>query len=185
MCRTLALLLSLVTLSAHAQYGPQLHREIAASLVVVEGTRTRAFRWPREPEFILLYFGADWCDHCHALLPTLIATRNALRAAGLDTEVVYVSQDSSESQMRHYLHAQAMPWPALDYRRIETLPALRRLAGQAPPNLVLLDRDGKVRASAWQGRRYLGPVEVLQRWLELAHDEAVTTGEGAKRVPAR
>lgn len=168
----LVLLLLLTAPVASAQQGPQLRREIGASLVLVEGTRTRAFRWSREPELILLYFGAEWCGPCHALLPTLIDTRNALRPAGLDTEVVYVSQDSSESQMRHYLHVQAMPWPAIDYRRIDALPALRRLAGPAPPNLVLLDRGGDVRASAWQGRRYLGPAAVMRRWLELAHDDA-------------
>lgn len=164
-----ALLLALLpAVSASAQQGPQLRREIAAALVVPGADRMQPYRWQREPALIALYFGADWCGPCHAFVPTLAQVRDALREAGADTEVVYVSQDESEAQMRRYMRAQRMPWPAIDYRRIDAIPALRRLAGQAPPNLVLLDRDGNVLASAWQGRRYLGPETVMRRWLELA-----------------
>lgn len=153
---------------AAAQQGPPLREEIAAALVSVEDGHARPFRWQREPAVLALYFGADWCAPCHAFVPTLVQTRDALRAAGADTEVVYVSLDESEAQMRRYMRRQGMPWPAIDYRRIDRIPALRRLAGRAPPNLVLLDREGNVLASAWHGNRYLGPATVMQRWLELA-----------------
>ena len=162
------LVLLLIAWPTAAQQGPQLRREIAASLVTVEGTQLRELRWQHEPELIALYFGADWCGPCHALVPTLIDTRNALRAAGANTEVIYVSQDTSQAQMRHAMQGQGMPWPAINYRRIDAVPALRRLAGQAPPNLVLIDRQGRVRASAWQGRRYLGTAQVMQYWLQWA-----------------
>jgi hypothetical protein len=33
---------------------------------------------------------------------------------------------------------------------------------------VLLDREGNVLASAWQGNRYLGLEAVMRRWLELS-----------------
>lgn len=169
MRRTLAGLLLLIALPAMARGdGAQLRRDIAASLVTAEATQTRAFRWQREPEIIALYFGADWCAPCHAFVPTLRQVRDALRAAGADTEVVYVSQDESESQMRRYMRAQQMPWPAIDYRRIQRLPALQRLAGEAPPNLVLIDRDGAVLASAWQGLHYRGPAAVLREWITVA-----------------
>jgi thiol-disulfide isomerase/thioredoxin len=163
-----ALLLGLVAPPASAQQGPQLREEISAALVSVEAERTRPFRWQREPAVLALYFGADWCAPCHAFAPTLVRTRDALRAAGADTEVVYVSQDESEAQMRRYMRQQGMPWPAIDYRRIQRIPALHRLAGNAPPNLVLLDREGNVLASAWQGNRYLGLEAVMRRWLELS-----------------
>ena len=61
-----------------------------------------------------------------------------------------------------------MPWPAIDHRRLRTLPQVRALGGPAPPALVLLDRDGKVLASAWDGRRYLGLQPVLQAWATAA-----------------
>ncbi|CAD0355637.1 thioredoxin-like domain-containing protein [Xanthomonas hortorum] len=160
---------------AAAQQGPRLRREIAETLVVADADRMRPFRWTREPAVIALYFGADWCGPCHAFVPDLVRIRAALREAGADTEVVYVSQDHSETQMRRYMRQQQMPWPAIDYRRIDALPALRRLAGTAPPNLVLLDRAGNVLASGWEGRHYIGLTPVLRTWSEHLRRAAVDT----------
>ena len=80
--------------------------------------------------------------------------------------MVYVSLDARESDMRRYMRLQAMPWPAIDHRRLRALPAVRALGGMAPPNLVLVDRDGRVLASAWRGRQRTGLQAVLQQWTE-------------------
>lgn len=141
-----------------------LRTTIGDALVVATDTGFVAYRWPREPEFIALYFGADWCAPCHAFVPELKQVRAALRAAGADTEVVYVSLDESAREMRRYMRRQQMPWPAIDYRRLRALPAVRALGGLAPPNLVVIDRDGKVIASGWQGTRYTGLAPVLKVW---------------------
>lgn len=172
---TLCAVLVACALPAAAQQGPQLRREIAEALVVAGADRMQPFRWTHEPEVIALYFGADWCGPCHAFVPDLIRIRTALRQTGADTEVVYVSQDQSQAQMRRYMRQQQMPWPAIDYRRIDTLPALRRLAGAAPPNLVLLDRAGNVLASGWEGRRYIGLTPVLRTWSAHLRHAAVDT----------
>ncbi|MCC8536817.1 thioredoxin-like domain-containing protein [Xanthomonas axonopodis pv. poinsettiicola] len=171
-------------LPAGAQQGPQLRREIAQALVVPATDRMQTFRWTREPAVIALYFGADWCGPCHAFVPELIRVRAALREAGADTEVVYVSQDHSQAQMRRYMRLQQMPWPAIDYRRLPALPALRRLAGTAPPNLVLLDRNGTVLASGWQGRRYTGLVPVLRSWSAHVQPGAAEALQDAPKDPA-
>ncbi|WP_270996162.1 hypothetical protein, partial [Listeria seeligeri] len=71
-----------------------------------------------------------------ARLPTLRSVRDALREAGADTDVVYVSLDESEAALWRYMHAQDMPWPVLDPRRAKRMPALQALAGLGPPNLV-------------------------------------------------
>lgn len=144
---------------------------IANALVVPGEQRSETYRWPREPRIVALYFGADWCAPCHAFVPELERVHAALRATGADTEVVYVSLDTSESEMRRYMRRQSMPWPAIDYRRLKALPAIRALGGPAPPNLVLLDRDGTVIASGWQGRRYTGLRPVLAAWVGALSDE--------------
>jgi thiol-disulfide isomerase/thioredoxin len=149
-----------------------LRTSIANALVVPTEARFEAYRWQREPRFLALYFGAEWCAPCHAFLPDLKQVHAALRVAGADTEVVYVSLDSSEAEMRRYMRRQSMPWPAIDYRRLKALPAIRALGGAAPPNLVLLDRDGTVLASGWQGRRYLGVQSVLEAWLASVSEAA-------------
>ncbi|MGO1541956.1 MAG: thioredoxin-like domain-containing protein [Luteimonas sp.] len=145
---------------------PGLREDIVANLVRPEGARFISFRWEKEPEIIALYFGADWCAPCHAFVPVLREVRDALREAGADTEVVYVSLDASAGDMGRYMRRQQMPWPAIDHRRLRVLPAIRALGGAAPPNLVLLDPDGRVLASGWAGRRRLGLEPVLQAWVD-------------------
>ena len=152
---------------------PELRADIATHLVRPEGAAFSAYAWDREPDIVALYFGADWCGPCHAFIPTLREVRNALQDAGASTEVVYVSLDSRESDMRRYMRRQAMPWPAIDHRRLRGLAAIRALGGTAPPNLVLVDRQGRVLASAWDGRRYSGLQQVLQHWV--AHFDAGQT----------
>ncbi|MEZ0472806.1 thioredoxin-like domain-containing protein [Luteimonas salinilitoris] len=154
---------------AHAQ-NPALRASVANALVVPDEERFEAYRWPREPRVIALYFGADWCTPCHAFMPELKQVYAALRSAGADTEVVYVSLDTSEREMRRYMRRQSMPWPAIDYRRLKALPAIRALGGPAPPNLVLIDRDGTVIASGWHGRRYAGLQPVLTAWVRALSD---------------
>lgn len=144
---------------------PTLRDQIAANLVVPAEQRFAGTRWDHPPEIVALYFGAAWCGPCHAFTPELKAIRAALQQAGADTEVVYVSLDESEGEMRRYMRAQQMPWPGIDYRRLAHLPAIRRLGGLAPPNLVLVDRQGTVLASGWEGRRYRGLQPVLQEWM--------------------
>lgn len=156
--------------ASHAR-DPGLRASIANALVVPGEQRFETYRWPRESRIVALYFGADWCAPCHAFMPELKQVYAALRAAGADTEVVYVSLDTSESEMRRYMRYQSMPWPAIDYRRLKALPAVRALGGPAPPNLVLLDRDGTVLASGWHGRRYGGLQSVLKTWVATLADE--------------
>ncbi|MCD9097280.1 alkyl hydroperoxide reductase [Luteimonas fraxinea] len=163
---TALLLASIAQAGERAPPDPSLRGDIAAALVRPDGARFVPYRWAREPEIVALYFGADWCAPCHAFVPTLREIRDTLRAAGADTEVVYVSLDNAESDMRRYMRRQAMPWPAIEHRRLRALPAIRALGGVAPPNLVLVDRQGRVLASAWQGRRRTGLQDVLQVWRE-------------------
>lgn len=165
--------------NAQAQVPQRLRGNIAAALVVPDGGRMRHYRWNHEPEVIALYFGADWCGPCHAFVPTLVQVRDALRAAGADTEVVYVSLDGTEAQMRRYMQAQAMPWPAVDYRRIDRIPGLRGLSGLGPPNLVLLDRQGRILGNGWQGRRHVGLQPVMRQWLDnvCAHGSRCPTAD--------
>ncbi|HGM6068574.1 TPA: thioredoxin-like domain-containing protein [Stenotrophomonas maltophilia] len=157
-----ALLLAVPTMAT------DLHAQVSASLMRPEQRSLRPMQWPAPPKLVALYFGADWCAPCHAFVPTLRSVRDALREAGADTEVVYVSLDESEAALRRYMHAQDMPWPVLDPRRARRMPALQALAGLGPPNLVLIDADGNVLANGWQGWRYEGLQPVLKAWTKQA-----------------
>lgn len=144
---------------------PELRRQINENLVTPTAKRLTRTAWDREPGIVALYFGASWCGPCHAFTPELVRIRAALKAAGADTEVVYISLDESEQDMRRYMRAQAMPWPAIEFRKLRSLSALRALGGLGPPNLVLIDKRGEVLANGWQGHRYVGLKPVLEDWL--------------------
>lgn len=158
------LLLAATALLAGPAMGGDLHAQISDALMRPEQRSLRPVHWPARPRLLALYFGADWCAPCHAFVPTLRSVRDALREAGADTEVVYVSLDGSDPALRRYMQAQDMPWPVLDPRRAPRMPAVQALAGLGPPNLVLIDVDGNVLANGWQGRRYQGLQPVLKEW---------------------
>jgi len=162
---TLLLLLPFTTTADNS-----LRTTIANTLVRPEGARFTQYQWTDPPSIIALYFGANWCGPCHAFTPQLREVYTTLRAKGANTEVVYVSLDTSESDMRRYMRTAQMPWPAITPRRLRNLPAIGALAGPAPPNLVLIGEDGQIIASAWDGRRYLGLHGVLQQWVEAFPD---------------
>jgi len=160
------LLLLLLFLPFTATAENSLYSTLSTNLFRLDGTRLVQYQWKQEPDIIALYFGADWCAPCHAFTPTLREVYETLRNTGANTEVVYVSLDTTESDMRRYMRQSAMPWPAIPPRRLRTLPAIGALAGPAPPNLVLINRQGELLASGWDGRRWLGLQQVLHVWTQ-------------------
>lgn len=178
-----ALLSPVIVQAQDTDGGTDLRTSIAEALVIPTEQRFVGYRWETEPEIVALYFGADWCGPCHAFVPELKRIRAALKEAGADTEVVYVSLDESEREMRRYMRSQQMPWPAVDYRRLSSIPMLRRLGGVAPPNLVLLDRQSNVIASGWHGRRYTGLAPVLQAWMARLQPPVSTTNSHHNSAP--
>ena len=162
---------------------PGLRAELATALVRVADGRFRSYRWEREPEVVAVYFGAGWCAPCHAFVPRLRTVYQELRRLGVDTEVVFVSLDRSERAMLRYMEAQEMPWPAVDRRRLASLPHLRRLAGEASPNLVLVARDGRVLAGSWRDGEYEGTEAVLDRWIQQGRAGDPPPGAAAGTAP--
>lgn len=173
----MAALLAAATCSLPAAE-PDRRAQVAAALVRPTEARLAPYRWPTEPDIIALYYGADWCAPCHAVVPTLRQLRDQLRAVGAETEVVYVGLETSARATHRYMRRQDMPWPAIDPRRLPALPWLRALGGPAPPSLVLIDRDGRILASSWDGERYIGVQPVMRAWISASHDPTVLGPEG-------
>ena len=54
-------------------------------------------------DYLLLYFGGEWCPHCVSFLPHMTAFYEKLKAeANLNFEVVYVSSDRDARAFEHY-----------------------------------------------------------------------------------
>jgi len=54
-----------------------------------------------------------------------------------------------------------MPWPAIEYSKLASVPALQKYAGKGIPDLVIVDASGKVLADSFVSGKYVGPAKVL------------------------
>ena len=64
-----------------------------------------------EGKYIGLYFSAHWCPPCKGFTPKLVETYKAIKAAGKQLEVIFVSSDRDMGQFQEYFAT--MPWLAI------------------------------------------------------------------------
>merc|ERR1719324_2381295 len=60
-----------------------------------------------------VYFSAHWCPPCRGFTPKLAEIYKALKAAGKQLEIVFVSSDRGNDEFRDYFAS--MPWLALPF----------------------------------------------------------------------
>jgi len=110
-------------------------------------------------DYALIYFSAHWCPPCKTFTPKLIAFYQS-NHNDKNFEIVYVSADRTESEMKDYFAT--MPWLAIKYSEIRKSGLINRYAGPGIPCLVMLDKNGRVVSDTFQGKSYVGPNKVLQ-----------------------
>jgi len=90
-----------------------------------------------------LYFSAEWCPPCHAFTPKLAATYKALKAAGKDFEIIFVSSDRSAADFQKYFAT--MPWLAIPQGDKRKGALSKMFDVEGIPTFVMLDADtGKI-----------------------------------------
>jgi nucleoredoxin len=90
-----------------------------------------------------LYFSAHWCPPCRGFTPELVKKYEAIKAAGKNFEIVFVSSDRSDKDFQEYFAE--MPWLALKYADRNLKNELSKAFGVSGiPSLVLLDSDFSV-----------------------------------------
>ncbi|PTX94188.1 thioredoxin-like domain-containing protein [Opitutus sp. ER46] len=126
-----------------------------------------------EPEFYLIYFGAHWCGPCRQFSPDFVRQYHALKQSIPDLfEVIFVSSDETDKDQLTYMREAKMPWPAVKFRRLESVAAIERWAGPGIPCVVLLNRDGEMLFHSYKGETYVGPQKVLDSFVILARSMA-------------
>ena len=108
-----------------------------------------------------LYFSAQWCGPCRKFTPELVDYYNRTAPQHPEFEIIFLSADRSPSAMEKYMKEFQMPWPAIEYGKVEGKVELRKFAGQGIPCLVLVDSDGRVLSDTYVGGKYVGPEKVL------------------------
>jgi nucleoredoxin len=87
-----------------------------------------------------LYFSAHWCPPCRGFTPELVKKYEAIKAAGKDFEIVFVSSDKSDGEFKEYFGE--MPWLTLPYSDRAAKNELSKCFDVSGiPSLVLLDTD--------------------------------------------
>jgi nucleoredoxin len=114
-----------------------------------------------DKKLIAIYFSAHWCPPCRKFTPELVEYYNRVAPQHPEFEVLFFSMDRSAYAMQTYMRATSMPWPAIDYQKLESKEAIRKYAGSGIPCLVLVDSTGKVISDSYAGTKYVGPGKVL------------------------
>ncbi|MDQ2824991.1 MAG: hypothetical protein M3R29_06050, partial [Verrucomicrobiota bacterium] len=112
-------------------------------------------------KLIAFYFSAHWCAPCRKFTPQLVEYYNRVAPQHPEFEIIYFSLDKSASAMEAYMREAGMPWPAIDYQKLQAKEVLKKNAGEGIPGLVLVDATGKMISSSYAGSKYLGPGKVL------------------------
>ena len=90
---------------------------------------------------VLLDFWATWCPPCRAAIPNLKANYAKYHDQGF--EVVGVSLDRGDAELRKYIADNAMPWPQLfDAKH----PDAKTYGVKAIPFSLLIGKDGTIAA---------------------------------------
>ncbi len=134
-------------------------QELAGSLVQIEGKELKPFNDSTlsETKYFLFYFSAHWCPPCRAFTPELVNFYRKTKKAHPEFEIVFVSQDRSEADMKKYMIEAKMPWTAIDFSKIKNASRINAYAGSGIPCVVVVDAKGNVLADSFKGEQYLGP----------------------------
>ncbi len=115
----------------------------------------------KEKDYILLYFSASWCPPCRKFTPELVEFYDDHHEA-YNFEVILVPNDQSEDDAIDYMRDYGMDFPSIPFTDYGARQKIQKMYGaRGIPHLVLLNKDGRVLSTSYDGTKYLGPQIVL------------------------
>ena len=101
-----------------------------------------------DKQFFALYFGASWCAPCHAFSPALVKYLDDALPKHPELAAVFLSDDKALPPMFAYMKQERMPIPAVPPQAVSQSTLLTTYASQLIPQLVIVDRFGRVLATS-------------------------------------
>lgn len=130
-----------------ADHSPTVLAPHARDLVVLHDQKLVPFdaRNFLQARYTILYFGAGWCPDCRKFSPALVAAYDQQPPTQRRFEVLFISQDHSQSEMQNFMAQEKMRWPALDYKQVSRAKDLAKYhANESVPWLAVIDQSGTV-----------------------------------------
>lgn len=154
-------------------------RRIANMLVSYDGGAMKPFPSQKLAgvRYFAIYRSAHWCPPCRRFTPELVKFYEKTKREHPEFELVFVSRDKSAEAMEEYMKVMSMPWPALEYRLVDSSAGkvLTNYPGTGIPNLMLVDSDGKLLSSSYVGEDYVGPHKVMKDIQDVLSGKSVAT----------
>jgi nucleoredoxin len=163
MMRTKIILLSIVALAmTQLACNAVSFQKFSENLVTCENGVLKSYDQTKisKMDYVAVYFSAHWCPPCRAFTPKLVAFYNQTKPKHPNFEIIFVSNDRSEQDMIQYMQETGMKWTAVPFKAIP-FTSLKEYAQRGIPNLVFLDKTGKVISSCYVEGKFQGPAAVL------------------------
>lgn len=114
-----------------------------------------------ETQVFALYYGASWCPPCRKFSPGFVKYIDQIAAQNPKLTVVLMSNDKVDAEMFKYMKSEKMPWVAMPLARLQNAPLLLGYTKGYIPQLLIVDRSGKILADSYSGKNYVGPEVAL------------------------
>jgi len=98
-------------------------------------------------KIFVLYYGGGYCPPCQSFSPDLVKYLNDALPNHPELAAIYMSNDSTPDQMLAYMKQDKMPFPAVPLKDLNQSQVLLTYAAKLIPELVIIDRWGKILAS--------------------------------------
>lgn len=111
-------------------------------------------------KYFAFYKSASWCPPCRKFTPDLVRFYNQMKSKHPEFELIFISHDRSEDDMKDYMLEDEMEWPAFKHGKQKNVV---RSNGNGIPCLIVTDANGnKLHDSYNPDGTYRGPRAVMR-----------------------
>jgi thiol-disulfide isomerase/thioredoxin len=108
-----------------------------------------------------IYFGASWCGPCRQFSPSFVQYINSVKDKNPGLMTVMMSNDEKDADAFGYMTEEKMPWTMVSLENLRKTPLLYAYGRGYIPQLIIVDRNGKIYHDSYVGNTYVGPKEAM------------------------
>lgn len=113
----------------------------------------------QEARIFAFYHSAMSNGQSRAFTPVLVSAYKEIKATYPEFEIIFVSNDRDEFNMKRYIKDYKMPWPAVRFDAIDA--SVQQWAGSSIPWLAAVNEKGHPLTLNAKDKQYSDPVKVL------------------------